>query len=300
MNKSATYKRQKNLSFFQFITEVINLVVVVVSVVLSGSLIMWTDLLNSFGNTLRTGMMSLFSRKMSNDVREEYNYGIGKLEAMISIFCDICVFVGLIVTLGFSVYEIINPKVQTEMLVVAVGFKAICVLFDTPILIGQYRIRKADKNRVTNSGFMATLGAFLFDCGALVAVLVVWLMRTQKVSSYLSPIFAITIAIVLFVFCLKRILASTIELTDRALSKSEQAKILGVINNYSEKYDMLYEIKTRNNGENVCIDVCVAFNDDCPYKDIKELRDILQEELSKIIENCQVSILVAQQSTDIF
>jgi divalent metal cation (Fe/Co/Zn/Cd) transporter len=54
------------------------------------------DLLDSLGNILRAAMVTLLSKKLTRDLRYEYNYGIGKIEAIVSLICDGIVFVGLI------------------------------------------------------------------------------------------------------------------------------------------------------------------------------------------------------------
>lgn len=292
MDQKRTYKKQSFLSGFQFFSEVINFVIIAVSAYTSGSLIMWQDLINSAGNTMRTGLTAAFARKMTKDLRYKYNYGIGKAEAMISLSCDLFVMVGLLATLVFSVIELFTPKEVSNALVFAIGIKLVCVICDMPMVYFQYKIKKENNNRVSNSGFYATLGAMIFDVAAFVSVTVVYLTKGFAGAQYLSPIFSILIAIYLIVVCFKNIKNSVSELTDKTLPESEQMKIIKVLTAHIDEFEEFSEIKTRYNGTTVCIDISISFSDGTLFGQVKDLRARLQEELSEKIENCVVTITV--------
>ena len=76
---------------------------VLVSAFLSRTILIFVDLLDSLGNLLRTATITILSKKLSKDLRFEYNYGVGKIEAIASLYCDGIVFFGLLLTLGLSV-----------------------------------------------------------------------------------------------------------------------------------------------------------------------------------------------------
>lgn len=292
MDQKSAYKKQSLLSGFQFFSEVINFVIIAISAYTSRSLIMWQDLINSSGNTMRTGLTAAFAKKMTKDLRYKYNYGIGKAEAMISLSCDLFVMVGLLATLVFSVLELLTPKEVSNTLFWAIGIKLVCVICDMPMVYFQYKIKKENNNRVSNSGFFATLGAMIFDVAAFVSVTVVYFTKGVAGAQYLSPIFSILIALYLIFICTRNIKNSVSELTDKTLPEPEQMKILKVLTTHVDKFESFGEIKTRYNGVNVCIDISISFSDDTTFQHVRELRERLQGELSEKIENCVVTITV--------
>ena len=290
-NKSA-YKKQTYLSFFQFGSEVINFFVIAVSAFLSKSLIMWMDLINSSGNTMRTGLTAFFSRRVTKNLRDRYNYGIDKVEAMVSLFCDCFVFIGLIATLIFSVIELFAPRQQSNHLIIAVGIKLICVICDTPMLYFQYKIKKENSNRVSDSNMIATFGAFLFDVAAFLSLLAVWLTRDLPLARYVSPALSIIIAVTLLGVCIKHIIDSISDLTDKALPEHDQMKIFKIVAKNTNAVDKIESIKTRHNGLSVCVDISFNFDEEQSYGEIKELKDKLQAALEKEIEGCTLTILI--------
>ena len=142
MSKNSDYKKQQNLSFAQLLAELPSVVAVLVSAILSRTILVFVDLLDSFGNLLRTAMVTLLSKKLSKDLRYEYNYGVGKIEAIASLLCDGIVLFGLLITIGMSVYSIIIPERPSDLVIAVVGLKIINVSFDTAFYVKQRKILK--------------------------------------------------------------------------------------------------------------------------------------------------------------
>ena len=110
MSNQNGYKQQKNLSIAQLLAELPNFVAISVSAIVSRNLLVYIDLLDSSMYLISLGLIIFLSRKLTKDLRYEYNYGVGKIEAISSLLCDGMGFFGLLITLGFSVQAIIIPK----------------------------------------------------------------------------------------------------------------------------------------------------------------------------------------------
>ena len=95
MSDKSAYQKQKDLSFAQFLAEAPSFLAVLVSAILSRATLIYVDLLDSFGTLLRAALVTIFSKKLSKDLRFEYNYGVGKVESIASLLCDGLVFFGL-------------------------------------------------------------------------------------------------------------------------------------------------------------------------------------------------------------
>ena len=52
-----SYKSQQKVSFFNFLAELPNFIAVTVSAIISGSLIVWMDFVDSLGNVLNSGLV---------------------------------------------------------------------------------------------------------------------------------------------------------------------------------------------------------------------------------------------------
>lgn len=58
-----SYKSQQRVSFISFLAELPNFIAVTISAIISGSLIVWMDFVDSLGNVLNSGFVALLSKE---------------------------------------------------------------------------------------------------------------------------------------------------------------------------------------------------------------------------------------------
>ena len=203
------YHRQQKLSFAQFLAELPNFAALTASAILTGSLIIWLDFLDSLGNVLRTGIVSLITGRLSS----RYNEGTARIENIATLFCDGIVMCGLILCTILSGYEILTPHRPSEFLIYVTALKVINVIFDAVFLREQGRIRKMNRGMLVQSNYSAAIGMLLFDAVELFSILLISFFRNSRWTWYFSPVISILIACYLAHQCVRR-LRSTI----RALS----------------------------------------------------------------------------------
>ena len=294
MSNKDGYKKQKNLSFIQFLAETPSFIAVLVSAILSKTILVFVDLLDSFGNILRTAMVTILSKKLSKDLRFEYNYGVGKIEAIASLICDGIVFFGLLLTLGLSVYSIIFPEQPSDLVIAVVGLKVINVSFDTAFFVKQRKILKTHHSAISETNYAAALAALLFDSVTLVSLLVMWLLRNNPIGGYISPIISIFVAIYLMFGCIRRTRRALDELTDKTLPEEEQMKMLNILTRYYSSYSQFHSINSYKSGDVTRIDIHLSFEQDTTFEEITTLKKQMQEELGRLFGNCIVNIVVGE------
>ena len=292
MEQQSVYKKQQKLTGVQFLMELPNFAAICISAILSHSLLVWLDFIDSLGNVMSELLVIILSRKMCRDLRYEYNYGVGKIEAMTTLLCDSIKLCGLLLVIGFSVSQFFSPSKPSDFLLYVVLLKVVNVIIDALILKEQVKIKKESDTYITQSEYIAALSALLFDAVALVSLFCVWIMRNSIVSAYISPVLSIIIAVYLFLTCDKHIRQAISELSDRTLPEEEQLKILKVLTKHDNEYSSFGSIKSRYNGTEVIIDISMSFSQSTTYSEIATLQKAMQQELSEEIENCHISIVI--------
>lgn len=286
------YKKQQRVSFLNFLAELPNFVAVFASAVLSGSLIMWMDFIDSLCNVADSGFVTLLSRKLKRDLKYEYNYGIGKIEAISSLCCEGILILGLFIIFASSVHELINPKSPSGLLVYVVLLKIINIAFDAFFLKEQYKIKNNGASEITNAKFYSAIKCFAFDAVTLVSVFVCWLFRKYRASWYFSPVICIVLVCIFLVLAVLRMKNSVEILTDRTLPEKEQMKILRVLSKFNDRYEEFEFLSSRISGETVFIDLEIKFCDDTSYAQIKELCREISIGMKEQIPKSRVSIVV--------
>lgn len=292
MNNDQTYKKQQKISSISFAIDIPNVIAVLISAIVSNSILTWLDFVDSLGGFISDTFVMLQSRKMKKNLMFEYNYGVGKLEAITTFLTQSIQSGGLLCVLFISILELFNPSKPSDSLVYVLILKTANILLDSGLLYGQYKINKENHSTVTESELNSFIGSLLFDCATFTSILVVWLLRNNKLTWYISPILSILIGIYLLSRCIRHIKHAVYELTDKTLPESEQFKILKVINEFNDKYFSFVSINSRYNGNYVDIDVVVNFTSDTTYAYMEQFRLELQKELEKEISNCRVKLLI--------
>ena len=297
MTNQSGYKKQQNLSFAQLLSEIPAFVVTLVSAIVANTMLLFVDLIDSLGNLLRTAMITVLSKKLSKDLRFEYNYGVGKIEAIVSLICNGIVFFGLFLTMGLSVYSLFFPEQPSDSIIAIVGLKVMSVCFDISFFIKQRHILKIHKTAISETNCAAALAALLFDSATLVSLLVIWLFRNNAIGGYISPIISIFIAIWLLIGCIKRTKQALDELTDKTLPEKIQMKILRILTRHYNSYSQIFAINSHKLGNEVQVELSFAFENDRHINEIVAFKKQLQEDFDREIGDCSVNIIMNEDQT---
>lgn len=287
-----SYQNQQQVSLWSFLTELPNFVAVTVSAIVSGSLIVWMDFVDSLGNVLNCGFVALLSRKLRRNLKYEYNYGVGKIEAISSLACNGILICGLIFMVASSVNDLLSPQEPSGLLIYVVALKVINVAFDAYFLHAQYKIKNELKTAIVATEFHTILKSFAFDAVALVSILICWIFRTVRAVWYFSPVICIALSVWFFVGAIQRSKESVRTLTDRTLPEEEQIKIISVLSGFHDSYERFEFLSTRMSGNTAYIDLKLDFESDTTYREIKALCAEITAKMKEQIENCRVSIVI--------
>lgn len=290
---NVTYEEQRKIALLEVLAELPNFIAVAVSAILSGSLIVWMDFVDSFGNMANSSFLLLLSSRLRNDLKYRYNYGIGKVEAISSLCSNLFICIGLACVFFFSVVDLLTPKQPGSFIFYVLFLKVINVSFDTYFLISQYRLRRTSRTSITDASYLSALKNFCFDFTALCALLISYLLRNNPLSWYFSPVVCIVIGIVILISCIHNLRDSIEELTDKTLPEDEQLKILKAVASRFEDYEELESVNSRKVGTLLIIDLNMKFSPEKSYQEIRDLADHLSERLGEMIPGCVVNIVIA-------
>ena len=295
MGNKLGYEQQQNLSFAQILAEVPSFVAVLVSAILSRNLLVYIDLLDSSMYLVSLVLIVILSKKLTKDLRYEYNYGIGKVEAISSLLCDGIAFFGLLFMLGLSVYEIMYPEQPSKLVIAVVGLKVVNVVFDIVFFVKQRKITKIHNSAISKANYAEALSALLFDSVALVSLFAVWLLRDNPIGGYISPVVSIFVAIYLMFGYVKRTRQALIELTDKTLPEEEQMKILSILTRHYDSYSQVHSVNSHKSGDCIRIDMHLSFERNTSFEEILTLKKQMQDELDSQFGNCIVNIIVGDE-----
>ena len=292
MGNKTGYKQQQNLSIVQILAELPSFGAILVSAILSKNLLVFIDLFDSLMYLISLTLIVILSKKLTKDLRYEYNYGVGKIEAISSLLCDGIAFLGLLFAIGLSIQEIIHPEQPSDFVIAVVGLKVVNVVFDTVFYVKQHKITKIHNSAISKANCAEALSALLFDSVALVSFLAMWLLRDNAIGGYISPVVSILVAIYLIFGYVKRTRQALIELTDKTLPEDDQMKILSVLTKYYSGYSQFHSLNSHKSGDITRVDIHLSFEKDTSFEQIITLKQQMQSEIDSLLGNCIVNIIV--------
>ena len=292
MSNKSGYKQQQNLSIAQILVEAPSFVALLVSAILSRNLLVVIDLFDSFIYLISLSLIVVLSKKLTKDLRYEYNYGVGKIEAISSLLCDGIALFGLLLALGLSIYKIIYPEQPSNLLIAVVGLKVINVSFDAVFYVKQRKITQILNSAISKANYAEALSALLYDSVALVSLFSMWLLRNNPIGGYISPVISILVAVYLMFGYVERTRQSLIELTDKTLPEEDQMKILNILNRHYDSYSQFYSINSHKSGDVTRIDIHLSFENNTSFEEIVHFKKQMQDELNRQFGHCIFNIIL--------
>ena len=292
MSNKSGYKQQQNLSIAQILVEAPSFVALLVSAILSRNLLVVIDLFDSFIYLISLSLIVVLSKKLTKDLRYEYNYGVGKIEAISSLLCDGIALFGLLLALGLSIYKIIYPEQPSNLLIAVVGLKVINVSFDAVFYVKQRKITQILNSAISKANYAEALSALLYDSVALISLFSMWLLRNNPIGGYISPVVSILVAVYLMFGYVERTRQSLIELTDKTLPEEDQMKILNILNRHYDSYSQFYSINSHKSGDVTRIDIHLSFENNTSFEEIVHFKKQMQDELNRQFGHCIFNIIL--------
>ena len=294
MSNKHCYKKQQNLSSVQLLAEAPTFIESLLSAIFSGALLLYVDLLDSLSYMIRYTMVMLLSKKLSKDLRFEYNYGVEKIEAISSLLCDGIVLFGMFLTFGFAIYTIFYPSRPSDLLITVAGLKLYDIIWDLAFYFKQRKIYKTHRTAIIETNYAAALGALLFDGFTFISLMLMWVLRNYTIGWYISPVVSIFVAIYLTAGCFKRIKSALNELTDKTLPEEDQMKILKVLTRHYDSYTQVHSIDSRRSGEITRIDLNLSFENDTRVEEVVNLQKQMKDEFDSQFGDCIVKITMGE------
>ena len=286
------YKSQQKVSLMTIISELPNVVALMVMTVLSGSVIMALDTFESLANVIQGGLTYRLSKKMQGDASFKYDYGMGKIDAFGSLISASILFLGLIAILAVSIHSLIFPVAPSDLLFLAIIIKVINVAFDVFLVYKQKKVVEKNDSPMVRSALIFLKKDLLTDVVVLVTVVVAYIFRGVPAIVYFEPIVCILCVIYVAILNVKQIKSSTSNLLDKTLDEKTQMQIINCVTQIWAEIDDFKGIRTRRSSNTIFIDLLVTFEDEKQYSEIYNVYKEFEKAVKQVIPDSVTSIII--------
>lgn len=274
------------------ITGLIATAITIIAVITSNSMAAVADMMATFFDFIAIFLAFLTLRKINKNQVLIYNYGFGKLEAIINLCVASLMFGSLIIILYNTFLRFANP--------VAVSGFGLWLLFighlffffiNISLFIQSVRSSKLNKSSIIISqakifGIKAFANFSMFT-----SVTLNMFFPKYGFILYLDPAVSILIALMIFWAAFDIMKNSVNDILDKTAEENHQMTILKILANFFDNYIDLDNIRSRKVGKIVFIEIFLKFDGTKYHSEIQQNIDNMKKSIELEIPNSDVSIV---------
>ena len=267
------------------------LALLVVSALLSGSVTMLAESLR--GALLYSiEAVSLFTMRRSHRGKYiEFEYGIGKIERVITIIIAGGLFVSAIFAFQSSIDRIIHPSVlATPAMIFAIVVGSMNMTINFYCTGDFIRSNETEASLILESQVqMRTVKTIASVIVVIVVLIATWLPdpKAAAIVDAIGGFLAVGYMLWIGVGMMRESLP---DLMDRALPENEQLLLLRVIAEHFDNFDQFDAIRSRRSGGKAFIDVNLEFDPDMPLREVHRRCEAIRDGIDKLIQDSIVTV----------
>lgn len=266
-------------------------VVCLATVLAADSTLLLADFLKTTLELVAVVLAWLALRRLSRGGEQHHDYGLGKLENLSSLAIAVLMG-GVFIVIGVeAVKGLIEPAPVSGI--------GVTLTLVTEVLYGGanawlwWRSRAAA--RAEASPLMAAQAKlFLSKLGGNVFIwvsLVLSLSLTQAPwSVYIDPIASLVIATGILVAAIGVFSSSVYDLLDGSLQESDKLRIMRELALHFDRYDWLYDVRSRRSGRHVFIDIHLGFDNDRRIGEVEPHIAAIRASVARLFRHARVTI----------
>ncbi len=279
--------------FSSMVMGLVNLVPRIAVALISGSVTLYTDALRSATETLASFCSWQAVRKIARGGQDGYEYGLGKLENLISILIVLATLV-TVALMGFnSVFRLIHPQAVHRL---GLGLVVSCLSGVVSWLLWRKSLRaaRAEPSPLMESHWRLMRNKFLGNLCVIATLVLSMAFQGQPWVVYVDPLGSLILCAFICLSLYGMLAGAVSALLDKALDEKLQMVILRHLAAFEARYEQLHGIRTRRSGSDVFIELFLQFDGRKLMAEVQADMDSMASALEKDIPNSHVILISAR------
>lgn len=292
MEQKDDYKALLKLTLINFLfTGVLALGFMTYLYFTSHSLLFLIQVVSNIGSTVVLGMYALVLKRQKEDKSYEYEYGLGKFEALGTFAGFIIQDVNLIILAVLSVNDFIHADREVSFGMLEFAYPIAVVIYDVVIIMTLKR-KSSGNNGMIKSQIVDCMNEGLQLTVSLVIMMLICLfpnvMGIYKFQ-YIICLMIIGYAFYLSVDSIKR---SAYSLLDKCTDETVSQKILSALIANYELYEYFDTYRTRVSARTNFVDVFIGYEADLTMNEILLRNNKIAKDIKALVPNTIVNCIL--------
>ncbi len=266
---------------------------VLIIAVLSGSMLLYSDLLD-YARSITAGVISwgILRQICSGDVLD-YDYGTGKLESLGGLVGSLIFMVGLMGMACFAVYRILYPiKLHAGFTALGVLSQFIGLLICAWLWWRNWKLFRQSSSPLIEMEWRAKRADTLNNLAVMVGLVLTLALRPMPWSIYIDPVCALIFTVYGISSFVPTVRDGVLDLLDKSLTEDLQLKINRSLAQNFDWYYGFHGVQSRRIGHRVLIDISLSFDPKKTVGEVVGIVDRLREGIKHDIPNSEVNIIL--------
>jgi len=284
-------EQTERTAFTGVITCGLGLVLIIISVIFSNSLVQKADLFNSFLEFISISLSWLTLRALRKDNRAVFNYGLGKIENISSLFIGVFMLASILIMALLIGYRLLHlVRIQGFGVWMGIACTLIFGTLNAILWVKSLRQKRAAPSPIVDAQCrlfaVKTVGN---TC--MFFTFVLSLSLDYHWALYLDPLASCITVGFMSQSAWKLIRHSIHDLLDRSLDEPLQALINKQLVRFFDEYTSLDSVRSRYSGQNVFIEIFLGFDAQRPLAEVQKITDTIKRNLEADIPHAEVLVI---------
>ncbi len=235
-------------------------------------------------------------RRITRGAGQDFEFGIGKLENLASLVIGSLMVLGVAVISFAAIRNIIDPTHAT-------GIGIYISLADQVVygVINGYLMRRAAQAaKHENSPIMASQAKMFFamffgNVFIFITVSLGLVLHQFSWSVYIDPLAALVVAATIVMAVIEVFSTSCYDLLDGALAEEDKLRIMRVLAENFDRYDMIYSVRSRRSGSRAFIEIYLGYDADRRVGDVEREIEAIRSAVVQLIRHSSVIIVLGPE-----
>jgi ferrous-iron efflux pump FieF len=279
-----------------FFAGLLDVLLTTTAFLLANSGVLLADFLKTTIELIAITLSWVAIRRVNRGGGKKFEYGLGKLENISSLFVGLVMLLSFLIITANSVHSIIVPgHIQGIGLWISIGSQVIYLGINGGLWIKNRRLSKSAPSPLMDSQTKLFLTRFIGNAFILLSLGLSMALSRFGWSEYIDPAASMVIALSILSATLGIFSSSLYDLLDRTLEEERQIIILAELARHFHDYEELHGIRSRRSGAQVYVEIFLEFDPEKKMGEIQQVIDTIRHDIERKLQGSSVTIALTTE-----
>ena len=268
--------------------------IVTVALVAAKSSVLLADFFKTLLELVAVTLSWLAIRRINRGANQQFEYGMGKMENLVSLFVGLLMAVCLLLIVVNAVRNMLHPShIQGVGILISIGDQIVYAFVNAALWIKNRRAALAGASPLMEAQSKLFLTRMIGNVFILLSLGLSMALKHFSWAAYIDPAASLMIGASILMAAMGLFSTSVSNLLDRTLEESDQIVILRELARHFDDYESLHSIRSRRAGAEVFIDILLEFDPEKKVGEAQKAVDEIRRSIEQAIRGSRVTIGLA-------